>query len=255
MSNLKHLIVNADDLGLSEGVNRGIFRSHENGIVTSASLMVRQPAAKEAARIARRFPDLAIGLHFDLAEWYRDGETWKTLYQFADREDLKAVRSEFVAQLAAFRQLTGRNPTHLDSHQHTHRSDGPARHVLRRAGRSLGVPVRHFSRTVRYCGDFYALDGDATAVSAHSLLRIIETLTPGVTELCCHPGDDGEMLATRYRSERGLEVEALTNVVVRRAIGEARINLQSFATFPRPQTRRRSPLQRLRLFLNAALDA
>jgi predicted glycoside hydrolase/deacetylase ChbG (UPF0249 family) len=45
MSNLKHLIVNADDLGLSEGVNRGIFRSHENGIVTSASLMVRQFAA------------------------------------------------------------------------------------------------------------------------------------------------------------------------------------------------------------------
>src|SRR3954452_16947488 len=76
MTHRKHLIVNADDLGLSDGVNRGIFCAHENGIVTSASLMVRQPAAKEATRSARRFPDLGIGLHFDLGELYRDGEAW-----------------------------------------------------------------------------------------------------------------------------------------------------------------------------------
>ena len=55
--------------GLSEGVNRGIIRAHEQGIVTSASLMVRYPAAAEAARYALQHPRLSVGLHLDMAEW------------------------------------------------------------------------------------------------------------------------------------------------------------------------------------------
>ena len=50
------LIVNADDLGRSSGINRGIGIAHERGIVTSASLMVRLPAAREAAAYARGLP-------------------------------------------------------------------------------------------------------------------------------------------------------------------------------------------------------
>ena len=68
------LIVNADDFGLSPGVNAGVARTHEEGIVTSASLMVRQPAAEEAAAYARATPALGVGLHVDLGEWvWQDG--------------------------------------------------------------------------------------------------------------------------------------------------------------------------------------
>ena len=49
----RYLVVNADDFGRSEGVNRGILRAHERGIVTSTSLMVRWPAAEHAARAFR----------------------------------------------------------------------------------------------------------------------------------------------------------------------------------------------------------
>src|SRR5206468_2930594 len=59
----KLVVVNADDLGLSPGVNRGIIEAHERGIVTSASLMVRWPAAAEAAAYARSRPQLGVGLH------------------------------------------------------------------------------------------------------------------------------------------------------------------------------------------------
>ena len=60
------LIVNADDLGLSSGVNQGILQAHEQGIVTSASLMVRHQAAPEAVAAAREHPRLGLGLHVDL---------------------------------------------------------------------------------------------------------------------------------------------------------------------------------------------
>src|SRR5207247_11145801 len=59
----RDLIVNADDFGQSAGVNRGIIEAHERGIVTSASLMVRWPAANEATAYARRHQSLRSEEH------------------------------------------------------------------------------------------------------------------------------------------------------------------------------------------------
>src|SRR5207249_7492687 len=83
----RYLIVNADDFGLSPGVNRGIIKAHDQGIVTSASLMVRMPAAAEAAAYAREHPSLSVGLHCDLGEWtYRDRK-WEPVYEVAPLDD------------------------------------------------------------------------------------------------------------------------------------------------------------------------
>ena len=87
-------IVNADDFGLTSGVNRGIIEAHEHGIVTSASLMVRYTAAKEAADYARSRANFSIGLHVDLGEWrYANGE-WRAAYQVVSADDAAAVRAE-----------------------------------------------------------------------------------------------------------------------------------------------------------------
>src|SRR5918994_7702206 len=64
-----YLIVNADDFGYTRGVNRGIVEAHEHGIVTSASLMVKQRAAEEAAAYARSHTQLSLGLHIELRRW------------------------------------------------------------------------------------------------------------------------------------------------------------------------------------------
>src|SRR5687768_5768497 len=115
------LIVNADDFGLCEAVNRGVVRAHDEGILRSASLMVRYSAAEPAVELAAKRPRLSLGLHLDLGEWiWRDGE-WVPLYEVVRISDLTAVESEARAQLRAFEKLTGRSPTHLDSHQHLHR--------------------------------------------------------------------------------------------------------------------------------------
>src|SRR5205085_11997778 len=59
------LIVNADDFGLSRGVNEGIIEAHTGGILTSTSLMVWRPGAEHAAKVAAAHPALSVGLHFD----------------------------------------------------------------------------------------------------------------------------------------------------------------------------------------------
>ena len=98
MPSERYLIVNADDFGLSAGVNRGIIRAHEQGILTSASLMVYWPAAPEAAEYALKHPGLSIGLHVDLAEWvYRDYQ-WVPRYEIVPTDDERAVAQETARQ-------------------------------------------------------------------------------------------------------------------------------------------------------------
>src|SRR4051794_23063869 len=98
----KRLIVNADDFGLDPTVNRGVALAKEQGILNSASLMVRQPAAADAARYARRHPALGVGLHLDLGEHeYRDG-AWHTKYQVVSPDDANAIAREVRRQLQLF---------------------------------------------------------------------------------------------------------------------------------------------------------
>jgi chitin disaccharide deacetylase len=222
------LIVNADDLGLSAAVNAGIAEAHERGIVTSASMMVRQAAAAAAAAYAAAHPDLAVGLHIDLGQWdYVNGE-WMPAYQRCDADDPAAVAAECGAQLELFRQLLGRDPTHLDSHQHVHMEE-PVASVAARLAAELGVPLR--ARGIRYEGGFYGQSGKGEpcpeAISVASLVGLLSDLPPGTTELGCHPGlGMGE--ESSYGQEREAEVRTLCDPRVGQAIGAAGVRLRSF---------------------------
>src|SRR5258705_10492061 len=65
---MRHLVVNADDLGLTVGVNDGIFDAHDHGILTSASLFASAPATSDAIRRARSRPSLGVGVHLALVD-------------------------------------------------------------------------------------------------------------------------------------------------------------------------------------------
>ena len=226
------LIVNADDFGQSAGINRGVIAAHERGIVTSASLMVRWPAAAEAVAYARDRRGLSLGIHIDLGEWaYRD--EWVPVYQVVSTDDASVVADEVARQLAAFVTLVGRPPTHLDSHQHVHRSE-PVRSILAECARDLGVSLRQHHPAIRYVGDFYGQTSTGfpyrEAIEVDALIRVIQQLPPDATELGCHPGlgmgaDD---LDTMYRFEREREVEVLCDPRIRAAIDAAGIRLSSF---------------------------
>jgi predicted glycoside hydrolase/deacetylase ChbG (UPF0249 family) len=228
----RYLIVNADDFGQSPGVNRGIIQCFEEGIVTSASLMVRWPAAAAAAEYARNRPELSVGLHVDLGEWACRGGEWVRIYTVVPEDDAAAVADEVARQLALFRTLVGHGPTHLDSHQHVHRA-GPVRPVVCQAGRTLGVPVRHFS-AVHYCGDFYGQTKEGLTypegLGAERLIETVAALPAGITELGCHPGL-GDDVESMYRTERTLEQATLCDPRIREALAKERIELRSFRDF------------------------
>ena len=226
----RRLIVNADDFGHSSGINRGILQAHDQGIVTSTSLMVRYSAAAEASAAAQSRPRLSVGLHVDLGEWKLEGPEWVPVYDVTAIHDASAVQGEIQHQLDAFRRLMGRDPTHLDSHQHVHRKE-PATSILIELASQLDIPLRHFCPQVNYCGAFYGQDENGHSVSevltVPHLIGILASLGPGVTELACHPGflDD---LNSMYCNERLLELSILCDQRVKETIDSLGIELCSF---------------------------
>jgi chitin disaccharide deacetylase len=230
-ANERLLIVNADDFGLSEGVNAGIIEAHERGIVTSASLLVRWPAARSAAAYARAHPELSVGLHIDLDEWIYGEEGWALLYEVVAANDEHAVASEIRCQAEAFQEMAGRDPTHLDSHQHVHLEE-PVRGLALQFAGELGVSLRGCTTHIRYCGDFYGQTGEGEpfpeGVTVEGFIGILSSLGPGITELGCHPGRDLH-LATMYRLEREREVDVLCDPRLRGTIRDLEISLCSFA--------------------------
>jgi predicted glycoside hydrolase/deacetylase ChbG (UPF0249 family) len=219
----KLLIVNADDLGASMGVNRGIFEAHQYGIVTSASLMVEGRAAREAVATARDHPDLALGLHWDVC-----GEDERDF----DVEDLPADADEFDRQMEAFARLVGRAPTHVDSHRHLHRAPGVAP-LFRERLEPLGIPLRDDGRVKPVTG-FYAqwewMVTNLHYVSVEFLCQLLrEEVGEGWTELSCHPGYRSGDFHSVYLREREAEVRTLTDPVVRTEIQRLGIQLKSYA--------------------------
>jgi predicted glycoside hydrolase/deacetylase ChbG (UPF0249 family) len=225
------LIVNADDFGLSAGVNAGVARAHEHGILTSASMMVRYPASAEAAAYARATPSLGVGLHVDLCEWAQRNGEWEMVYEVVPTQDEEAVETEVRSQLLRFRELVGRDPTHMDSHQHVHGWSRMTETFVRIAS-EVGVPLRHHLGGVQYCGDLYGHDPKGNpipeALTPAALIDIVRDLKPGITELACHPGlgaDTGSV----YDSEREQEVELLCDASVAEAIRREGVELRTFA--------------------------
>ncbi len=231
----RYLIVNGDDFGLSPATNQGILQAHETGIVTSASLMTRYPAARDAAAYARTHPELSLGLHFDIGEWaYRDGR-WVQLCQVVRTDDAKAIEAELARQLACFRELVGDDPTHLDSHQHVHREE-PVRSILLETAHQLGVPLRGCSDRVRYDGRFYGQSSHGepwpSGISLAGLLAILSSLPLGITELGCHPGLG--LVDSVYRHERTVELATLCDPRAKYARQSGGIELISFREVSHP---------------------
>lgn len=154
---MKRLIVNADDFGLTLGVNRAIVECHKNGIVTSATLMANSAAFADAVKLAHATPSLGIGCHVVLldgdlllpAEGVRsllkDGrEPYRSITDFAPRAALgkfnpDEIEAEATAQFQKI-QRAGINITHFDAHKHAHMFASVLEPLLR-AATKCGIPA------------------------------------------------------------------------------------------------------------------
>lgn len=219
---MRHLIVNGDDLGVSPGVNRGIAEAHRKGTLTSASLMVNMPASRDGARLARELPALSVGLHADLS-----GASGPSVRDGATGESTDAALQQ---QIERFCELTGRMPTHVDSHHNVHRDPRLLPSFLDLAAR-YRLPLREHS-PVHYVSGFYGQWGGEThaeQITVDSLIHLLEQeLSNPVSELSCHPGYCDPGLRSSYRTEREAELATLCAPALRAFLSARRVQLVNF---------------------------
>jgi hopanoid biosynthesis associated protein HpnK len=154
---MKRLIINADDFGLTEGVNHGVLKAHQGGIVTSTTLLANGAAFESAVALALAAPGLGVGVHLNLSQGRpvadasrvasllnRDGcfsggppgLLSSVLFGKLNRAELER---EWRAQIEKVRGA-GIAITHLDGHKHVHMLPGVFPIVVRLA-REYGIPA------------------------------------------------------------------------------------------------------------------
>jgi len=229
---LRQLVVNADDLGLTAGVNDGIFDAHDMGILTSASLFANAPATADAVRRARARSSLGVGAHLTLVDGTPtlparsiptlvtgDGRfraSWRPFIVacLQGRVSLGEVERELTAQIEQIRAM-GISPTHLDAHKHVHLYP-PVFAIVARLAARFGIPVvrvpyergswlnallwpwaRRNYRVAAALGvrTPHFIGRLATGVLTRPVLHeMLRSTGPGVTELMVHPGYVDEAL-------------------------------------------------------------
>jgi hopanoid biosynthesis associated protein HpnK len=152
---VKNLIVNADDLGWTEGVNKGIAEAHRHGIVTSTSMLANGKAFAKAVELVEKMPALGVGVHLNLSDGapvaerkqvgslvnskgIMQGGPESLLLRMARRGlEVEQVEREWDAQIRKVREA-GIQPTHLDGHKHVHMLPGLFEIALR-LGKRHGI--------------------------------------------------------------------------------------------------------------------
>jgi predicted glycoside hydrolase/deacetylase ChbG (UPF0249 family) len=133
----KRLIINADDFGLCESVNKGIVEAHTKGVLTSATIMTNMPAAEQAVEFAKNLPTLGLGVHLNLTAgkpicidssvklilnsqgYFALSPAKLAIASLITSKVRTAVETELASQIQWLINK-GIKPTHLDSHKHIH---------------------------------------------------------------------------------------------------------------------------------------
>src|SRR6185437_9785701 len=244
---MKKLIVNADDFGYTRGVNLGIVRGCQQGIVTSTTRMANGNAFEDAVACAKANPQLGVGVHLVLVGG-RCVAKPQEIRSLADAEgNLPASLGDLLRKLwagsiepneiacelrAQIRRVieAGIEPTHVDCHKHTHLQPQVMEQVAAVAGefgiRRVRRPYEEFgtlfafaakgraslrriaaARNFRTPDHFLGVAATGT-LDRGALLSMISSIGEGVTELMCHPGVcDAELEQSATRLKRQREVE------------------------------------------------
>ncbi|WP_428678914.1 chitin disaccharide deacetylase [Photobacterium sanguinicancri] len=240
------LIFNADDFGLTKGVNLGTLDACLHGVVRSTTLMVGMPAEQHALNLLAQSPPLKVGLHlrFTTGKPLTSGKTlvdprgdcWSKEYiaRYMDFDAME-IADEIEAQICAFQAL-GIPLSHLDSHHHAH-FHPQILPVVKEIASSHQLVVRGITDSEQVKGCHYAFCNQFydTAVSIDSLLSVIDQQQGlcDVLEIMCHPAyvDQPLLECSGYTMPRAKELAVLTDPYLLEQLANRDITLCDYAVF------------------------
>lgn len=232
---MKYIIINADDFGLSQEINRGIVDCFGRGVVTNASLIVNENASIRGAQLAKE-AGLPLGIHLNLFSQgfgahalfgsesrlravLREREENQNPHAHLNEEEIRLVREEFENQVSLFEDLVGIPPNHLSYHLGLHFIPeifsvfvevAQKRKIPFRWGKQYGPPP------------FYELHPDklidrfnGSNLGIQDFISALRDTIEGVNEICVHPGYVTLHSLDPYNEEREREFRILSSPEVK----------------------------------------
>lgn len=216
---MRRVIINADDFGLTDGVCAGIVRCLREGIVTSTSAVVCDPAAARRLTYWRDQIRGCVGIHLQITDGLSlTGVQFPRFPSGIGNIDPDVLQREWEVQIAAFFEC-GLEPTHIDTHHHVH-SIPAVFEVYRNLAGAYNLPARTLSRNMAAVLRAHGVDCADSGItwSAFSPRSVLEmaadffgNASSGILEIGCHPAhaDTALEAASVYAWPRQSELEML----------------------------------------------
>lgn len=230
------LIVNADDLGFTKGINEGIYDGYKNGIIRSTTALVNSPYFEEGLKMLDGKPDFGIGVHLNLTLGKsltknktltdENGNFFpgrKTIWE--KNPDYEEIYNEWKAQIDKFIEVAGHLPSHLDSHHSVHDATPEAYEVSSRLAKEYGLPMRRYS-SYKYVPD-YTMAAYTGQLSPEFLIETLKKYESEDIEMMVHPGYCNRELyeISSYSLDRVKELSGLCNKKVLDFVKENNVEL------------------------------
>jgi len=263
----KLLIINSDDYGRTPDISRGIREAHLRGVVTSTTCMMNIPTtAADVALALAETPQLGMGVHLVLTMGRpivtreagssitdENGNFFKytPFIEHVSQMDMGEVKAEWQAQIEAFFKAAGRKPTHIDSHHHSSYFAPQLFRSMLELAQEYDCAIRfpftndiaseveetfkHVPNLIKEFNprrpDTFLVDFYDEGATQEELLRLINNLGDGTTEIMCHPGyvDEAFAIESVYNFQRERELKILTDPTIKEAIETNGTKLITFA--------------------------
>ena len=264
---MKQLIINSDDYGRTPDISRGIREAHLNGVVTSTTCMMNIPTtASDIAIALKETPGLAMGVHLVLTMGRpiitraagssitdENGNFFKYVpfVEHISQMNMDEVKAEWRAQIETFTKAAGRKPTHLDSHHHSSYFAPQLFRGMLELAKEYDCAIRfpftndissELKETYAHCPNLidefnprrpntFLVDFYDERATREELLRLINNVADGTTEIMCHPGYVHDAFAQEsvYNFQRERELKILTDPSIKEAIEANGTKLSTFA--------------------------
>lgn len=240
------LVINADDFGYSKGINLGIIEAHQNGVVSSTTMMTNMPGAAHAAALALENKGLGVGIHLvldcgkpvhhDVPTLVNENGIFFKLDQLFDHANPEDIEKELKSQIEKFLSF-GLTPTHLDGHHHIH-GDERVYPIVEKLAQAYQLPIRKVSADPNHSSNltlpttdtfFHTFYGED--LQTNIILDLIDKSTSYKTaEIMCHPAfiDEPLLTGSSYALPRVRELAILIDPAVRQQIVEKNVQLCTY---------------------------
>lgn len=239
---MTRLVINVDDFGITKGVNEAVFKLNELGIVKSTTCLVNSPYFASGAKEAQKYGSLRLGIHLCLDIYDSlsgdeqlcdvDNQFYKAKTHDLKREiDPAIIYQEWKMQIEKFISITGKIPSHIDSHHHAHILNKSAVMAVRKLAEEYNIPVRDMNINDLNAGmypNFY--DQNVSLETLEDTLKMAINTEYDLIDVMCHPAyKDAEIAKiSSYNDMREKEFKLLASDEFKQIVEKYQVKLGSY---------------------------